>query len=670
MMSFRHTSFAAIAAAGISQPAAAQSNTQPNVLLILADDLKPTLGCFGDPVAVTPNIDRLAARGTVFSMAYCTWPVCAPSRASISSGLMPEEVDVFGFTPLRATLPNLITLPQHFKNNGYETVAVGKVHDHRTVGDIVAPDQATENGIEKEDELSWTLPFDWGGGKVGPTQFPDRDGRRWPLAAEAKDVDEWKFTDSVRSALMLDHLTTLAAQYRDSGKPFFAAVGFARPHLPFLAPPAYWNLYDRNDFEMAAHQAHQTNSTGWVWDNVHELQNFYILNTDEEGYAVPFPWNGFGEPWPPPLSETNQLELIHGYYACVSLVDAQVGKLLDKLEAEGIADNTIIVFVGDHGFHLGDHNKWGKHTPLEEAARAPLIISAPGVGQTNTVSSSRVSLLDIYPTLCDLAGLQQPVQPVPEQVRSNYNGAAELPLSGSSLVPLLNDPSAEIRDGAVCCYRTNPFGYSYRTDRYRYIEWILPDGTVRDRELFDYQTDPHEATNIAVYTENDALMMRLAARMRTATETPGCSQLHAASPLTLGSGVWYTDWAERHALSGTNADYLADADGDGTPNLLEHAMGGNPNSPDDNPGLFRLHPANGVISPEELRIRFRRQRYPDAKGLSYELKSTSNLQTDIWDPLEFEETDSTIIDNDLEEITVRIAATNAQEFIRLRITNE
>jgi arylsulfatase A-like enzyme len=661
----RHfTTLAAGAAAGLSLPAVAQSNAPFNVLFIIADDLKPTLGCYGDRLAITPNIDRLAASGIVFTSAYCTYPLCSASRASMMTSLMPEENSVFSFTPLRAALPDLITLPQHFKNNGYDTVAVGKVHDHRTVGDIVAPDQSTINGIEKEDVLSWTLPFNWGGGKTGSTQFPDRDGRKWPLAAEAKVAVEKNFTDPIRCQLMLTNLTPLAAQYRNTGKPFFAAVGFARPHLPFLAPPAYWNLYNRNDFTPAAFQEHPTNSTGWAWDTVHELQNYYILNVDIEGFAVPFPWNGYGEPLPPPLSEENQKELLHGYYACVSFVDTQVGRLLDKLQAEGIASNTIVVFLGDHGFHLGDHNKWGKQTPMEQDAWAPLIISAPGCARKGTVSGSRVSFLDIYPTLCELAGLQQPVHPVPEAVRSNYNGATELPLRGRSLVPILNNPETEIRNGAVCCYREAPFGYSYRTDRYRYIEWIQSDGSVRARELFDYETDPNETVNIA--GGNELLTFKLAEQMRNPAESPGCPLLQGSQPTALSPGVWYAGWAAQYGLSGTNALYTADPDGDGIPNLLEHAAGGNPNSAGDSQQIFRLSQTN--VQTNGFEFTYRRQRYAAGKGLVYRLEGSTNLVSDTWDTLEFVETRTAVIDQDFETVTARIpAATNNQEFIRLKI---
>lgn len=655
--------FAAGAVAGLSFPAAAQSNAPLNVLFIIADDLKPTLGCFEDPLAITPNIDRLAATGTVFTRAYCTYPLCSASRASIMTSLMPEENSVFGFTPLRAVLPDLITLPQHFKNNGYETVAVGKVHDHRTVGDIVSPDESTINGIEKEDEQSWTLPFNWGGGKTGSTQYPDTDGRKWPLAAEAKSAPEKNFTDPIRCSLMLSNLTFLAEQYRTTGKPFFAAVGFARPHLPFLAPPAYWNLYDRNCFTPASFQEHPTNSTGWAWDNVHELQNYYVLNVDSNGYAVPFPWNGYGEPLPPPLSEENQKELIHGYYACVSFVDVQVGRLLDKLAAEGLSGNTIVVFLGDHGFHLGDHNKWGKQTPMEEAAHAPLIISAPNAGSRGTVSGARVSFLDIYPTLCELAGLDQPVHPVPESVRSNYDGAAELPLRGASLVPVLNDPAAEIRNGTVCCYRTEPIGYSYRTDRYRYIEWLTAGGDIRARELFDYQSDPNETVNVAA--GNDLLMFKLAEQMRSPSETPGCPRLHNSTPLSLAPGVWYADWVSQYGLSGTDASYNADPDGDGIVNLLEHASGGDPTAT-DNPELFRL--TEKLMQSGQLALIYRRQRYAACKGLTYRLETSTNLTTDIWDPLEFETGETSQIDGEFESVTARIStATNEQKFIRLRI---
>ncbi len=662
---------AAGAAAGTVSQAEMQTNARPNVLFIVADDLKPTLRCYGDRLAITPNIDRLASNGVTFITAQCPWPVCGASRASLMTSLMPEETTVFAFTPMRAALPNVITLPQHFKNNGYETVAVGKVHDFRTVGDIVSPDESTINGIEKDDVLSWTLPFDFGGGKTGSTQITDREGRHWPLAAEAKDLPESKFADGVRGDLALNHLKTLGAQYKTTGKPFFVAVGFARPHLPFLAPTTYWNLYNRNDFTPAACQKEQTNDTGMAWDNVHELQNYYALNVDSEGYAVPFPWNGPGEPLPPPLSDENQKELLHGYYACVSFVDAQVGRLLNELEAQGIASNTVIVFLGDHGFHLGDHNKWGKHTPMEQAVRVPMIITAPRTGLHGTASGSPVSLLDIYPTLCELAGLQQPVHPVPEAVRTNYDGAAVLPLRGKSLVPVLKNPEAKVRTGAVSHYRSEPYGYSYRTDRYRYIEWVQSDNVVKKRELFDYQTDPDETINIAPGQQNELLMFNLAVQMRDPAETPGCHRLHHSPPMVLSTGLYYSAWAALHGLSGSAMNYLSDPDGDGINNLLELATGGNPTNRTDNPEICRLLPDFKNTGSGEADLVYRRQRYAEAKGLQYRLEQTEDLSSGVWTTNGFTELGTRFLDPDYEAVTARIsAATNMQGFIRLRVIQQ
>lgn len=514
--------------------------SQPNVLFIIVDDLKPTLGCYGDNLAVTPNFDRLADEGIVFNSAHCQWPVCGASRASMTTGLMPEENGVTGFQLIRDTLPDAVFLPQHFREHGYETVAVGKWHDHRTVGDGMAT---------VEDELSWSLPFNYGGGKIGSTQITDRNGRRWPLAAEAKDGDENKFADGVRGGLVVDLIDTLATQYNETGKPFFIGVGFARPHLPFLAPTAYWDLYERDDFQIDPVQTRGENRVWAGYDNVHELENYYALNTDAEGFAEPFAWDGPYEPHQ--LSEANQKELLHGYYACASFVDHQIGRLLDELDAHGVADDTIVIVIGDHGFHLGDHLKWGKHTPFEQAARFPFILKAPGAHTPGIVSDSPVTMLDIYPTLCELAGLPLPEQPLPAELQS-LHGRATLPQRGKSLTPILADPTADLRFGAITTYRNGPYGYSYRTRTHRYIEWLGNEGEVTLRELFDLENDPLETVNIAEDPANELLVYRLAQKMRQPTETPGCHRLHASPGNVLN-----------------NALYVADGDGDSIQDGLE-----------------------------------------------------------------------------------------------------
>lgn len=580
--------------ASVLAPLCLAADARPNVLFIIVDDLKPTLGCYGDELAVTPNFDRLADQGVTFTNANCQWPVCGASRASMTTGLMPEENGVTGFELIRETLPEAILLPQHFRENGYETVAIGKWHDHRTVGD---------GSAAEEDALSWSLPFNYGGGKIGSSQIEDREGRRWPLAAEAKEPNESKHADGVRGDLALEHIDNLSAQYHATGQPFFLAVGFARPHLPFLAPPAYWDLYDRADFEISPVQTRGENRVGAAYDNVHELENYYALNVDSEGYCAPFLWDGPREPHA--LSVENQRELIHGYYACTSFVDHQLGRLLDGLEANGVADNTIVVVIGDHGFHLGDHLKWGKHTPFEQAARLPFLLKAPGWHATGIQSDSPVTLLDLYPTLCEMAGLPLPEQPLPPALQAQH-GAATLPLRGKSLTPVLADPSADLRFGAITTYRNGPYGYSYRTRTHRYIEWLDEDGQVSARELFDLINDPLETVNIAEDPSQELLVYRLARKMRQEAETPGCHRLRVSPGNALSAQLYtgdgdgdliqdgleidlydtdpfdkqspqadsYLGWSGRQALS--TIDPADDADGDAAPLIFEYLAGTNP----------------------------------------------------------------------------------------------
>jgi arylsulfatase A-like enzyme len=493
LLGLGNLSLAAPGAAEVSAP-----RKHPNVLFIPVDDLKPLLGCYGAPLVKTPNMDRLAARGTVFRRSYCQQALCGPTRASLLTGLYPDSAGVWDLVrKIRDINPDIVTLPQHFRQHGYQTANLGKTFDSRN----------TDPG---QDSISWSVAtagvkYDADEAAIKQAQAirnayhnekrktsakdsqarESRDGYR--PATECLDLPEDAFTDGelARQAAVL--MKQLASQ----GQPFFLSVGFAKPHLPFEAPKKYWDLYRREDFKLAPFQERATNSPAIAYHNSEELRHQYSDIPDVG-----------------PLTPEMQAELIHGYYACVSFVDAQVGRLLDELDRQGLADNTIICLWGDHGFHLGDHGLWCKHSNFEQATHAPLIISAPGLAASQ--SSAPVGFIDIYPTMCDLAGLPKPAH-----------------LQGLSLAPLMKNSSAQVREAVLSQYpRTSdgkPFlreqsgngvdtnrtrlpvmGYTLRSERHRYVKWIQMDyargervGQWMEVELYDYQTDPHETVNLA-----------------------------------------------------------------------------------------------------------------------------------------------------------------------------
>jgi len=458
--------------------------SRPNVLFIAVDDLKPTLGCYGDTIAKTPNIDRIAAQGTTFLNAHTQQAVCAPSRASLLTGLRPDTTKVWDLqTRLRDNLPDVVTLPQFFKQQGYDAVGLGKIFDPRSV-----------DGQVKDDPASWSRPYikeqanpDSELGYLNPQTVARirearaalKGGDDWEKARKAVgDTPPTEGTEDVpdnayQDGAFADTAVNLIGELSKADKPFFLAVGFKKPHLPFVAPKKYWDLYNRADFPLAAHREPVQGAPEIAWQPGWELRS---------GYAVPK--DG-------PLPEDLQRELLHGYYACTSYIDAQVGRLLDALKANGVADNTIIVFWGDHGWHLGDHGIWCKHTNYEQATRVPLIIADPKFGDKGGKSTSPVEFLDVFPTLVDLAGL--PAAPG---------------LQGASLRPILADPSAKVKDFAVSQFprqngRQEIMGYAYRDDRYRYVEWVRSydsklgkAGEMVARELYDYVKDPSEQRNL------------------------------------------------------------------------------------------------------------------------------------------------------------------------------
>lgn len=447
---------------------------RPNVLFIAVDDLKPALGCYGHALANTPRIDEMAGRGMIFTRAYCQWPVCGPSRASLMSSLRPESSGVMDLkTDIRAKNSDVLTLPQHFRAHGYTTAGTGKIYDPRCV-----------DNKKDCDKPSWTIPF------VTPKATREGadtgdDGSGKPVL-EAPDCSD---TDLIDGQIALSGVK-LMRELTQTRKPFFLAVGFKKPHLPFSAPKKYWDLYDREKLPLAEYREGITGDSGYV---LHESAEF-------RGYD--------GVPKSGPIPESLQRECLHGYLACVSYVDAQVGLLLDELKQSGLEKNTVIVLWGDHGFHLGDHGMWGKHSTLENAARVPLVI-VPPQGTSTRKNESPVEFTDIYPTLCSLANL-----PIPAE------------LQGRSLQTLLTGQAMSVRNGALTVFKNRgAIGYSYRTERYRYTEWINKAGKPVAFDLFDYENDPLESKNIAEAAD-PALLRQLKAALRR--ESQGCERLQSS----------------------------------------------------------------------------------------------------------------------------------------------
>ena len=445
--------------------AAAATPARPNVLLICVDDLKPALGCYGDRLAKTPNIDRLAARGVVFERAYCNQAVCSPSRNALMAGLRSTSLGIYDLpTNFRVAAPNAVTVAQYFQRHGYRTEALGK---------IMHPGHGN-----REDAASWTVPhFRPGGGNYATEAARDTkraagapkvaDPRGAPV--ESADVPDNAYTDGKIADEALQRLQGAKAK---PGEPQFLAVGFLKPHLPFCAPKKYWDLYDRAKFPLEKITTPPEGAPAYAPTTGGELRN----------YA--------GMPATGPIPPDQQRELIHGYYAAVSYMDAQVGRLLDELDRLRLADNTIVVLWGDHGWHLGDHGQWAKHTNYEQAARIPLVVSAPGAprgGRTRAL----VETVDLYPTLAELAGL-----PAPKVTQT---------LDGRSFAATVRDPRTPTKDAIFHAYPRSRqpdgqiIGRAVRTEQHRLVEWKKPGAApeTADLELYDYATDPLETKNLA-----------------------------------------------------------------------------------------------------------------------------------------------------------------------------
>jgi uncharacterized sulfatase len=422
----------------LSVARAAAAEPRMNVLLIVADDLRTELGCYGVNAIKTPNIDRLAARGVRFDRAYVQYPVCNPSRVSFLTGLRPDTTGVLGNNVnFRSKLPDVVTLPQLFRQNGYFTASLGKVF-HRGLN-------MEETRAEMDDPKSWDVARYFQSTKLGLSG----EGRnltggklawcRW-LAAEGGDEDQ-PDGQIARDAIKL------LEEHRDG--PFFIAVGFHKPHDPFIAPRKYFEMYPEDNIELAK-----------------------ATSPLDPPLAIAAEWKKVFEQW----SDVERREMKRSYYAGVSFMDAQVGKVIEALDRLKLADNTIVVFIGDHGYHLGERGWWNKNTLFELSCRAPMIVVAPKV--TPAEFAKPVELVDIYPTLTDLCAIKPPHE-----------------LQGSSLRPLLTDASAKWdKPARTQVQRGKSAGRTVRTQRWRYTEW---DDGQAGAELYDHSNDEPELHNLA-----------------------------------------------------------------------------------------------------------------------------------------------------------------------------
>lgn len=467
----RHSFFSTTLLALLSMvPAGAEEAGKPNVLLICVDDLKPVLGAYGDPLAKTPNLDALAARSMRFDRAYCNQAICAPSRVNLLLGSRSTSLGIYDLsTGFRKAVPDAVTLPQYFISHGYRAEAVGKILH-------------TGHG-NNDDKASWSVPTvvekvveyldpkNSADGKLTREEafFTNKQlGRIRELPKGAA----WEVTDSPDNAYADGRIADISIKRLQEAKerkdtPFFLAVGFVKPHLPLTAPKKYWDMHDPSKFELAKVRKMPEGAPPYAGKTGGEIANY-----------EPVPDDGT-------VDDETARKLIHGYYAATSYMDAQLGRVLSELDRLDLSKNTIIVLWGDHGWHLGDHGLWTKHTNYEQANRIPILISAPGLkpGFTGQLAET----VDIYPTVAELAKLPKPSGPQP--------------MDGTSLVPVLKDSSARVRDHATHAFPRGggKIGRAIRTDRYRLVEWKVPGQApeTADLELYDYQADPGETRNLA-----------------------------------------------------------------------------------------------------------------------------------------------------------------------------
>jgi len=460
---------AALLGLAMAAPAGA-AQKKLNVLFIAVDDMNNDLACYGHPLVKSPNIDRLAARGVRFERAYCQFPLCSPSRTSIFTGLRPDTTRVFELQyHFRQGLPDVVTLPQMFMQNGYYVARVGKMYHYGNPGDIGT------SGLD--DRASWMEHFNPAGRDKTALEpdimnyTPKRGlGSSMSFLADPTGTDP-EHTDGKVAAQTIQ----LLEQHKN--EPFFIGAGFYKPHCPWVTPRKYFDQYRLEDIKLPPLPPTTTN----------DYPPLALASTK--------PWPYLG------VTPDQARECKRAYYAAISFVDAQIGLLLDAVDRLGLRENTIIVFWSDHGYHLGEHGLWFKQSCFEESARVPLIIIVPGLKTAGQASPRLAELVDLYPTLADLAGLTPPPS-----------------LQGASLRPLLLNPTAvRSRPAFTQVQRGEVPGHSVRTDRWRYTEW---DRGAKGEELYDQETDPQELHNLAALPKHASTVVAMKALLKQAHPTP------------------------------------------------------------------------------------------------------------------------------------------------------
>ena len=447
-------------------PMLAAGRTRRNVLFIASDDLNNCLGAYGHPVVRTPNIDRIARRGVRFDHACCQFPLCSPSRTSLMTGLSPDSTGVYDLqTHFRKNLPDVLTLPQLFRKNGYFAARVGKIYHYGV------PGQIGTSGLD--DPPSWDhfvnpCGVDHTREEALLTNYTPGRGLGSAICFHPSSAPDPEHTDAIGAAAAIDLLE------RHRREPFFLGAGFYRPHVPWIAPAKYFDLYP--------------------------LEKIQAPPFDEAEMHMAPEWAYFTKPANWGMSVLQRREAIRAYYASIAFMDAQVGRLLDALDRLKLADSTTVVFWGDNGYQLGEHGQWMKQTVFENAARIPLLIGGAGVQARGKASPRTVELLDLYPTLADLCGL--------EGVPANLQGRSLRPLLARADAPWEKPAVTQVR-------RANPggapvMGYSLRTERYRYSLW--GPGELGE-ELYDYQADPREVRNLAAADSSAAVKNTLRRRL-------------------------------------------------------------------------------------------------------------------------------------------------------------
>jgi iduronate 2-sulfatase len=498
----------------ILSPVARAADQRRNVLFIISDDLNNFLGCYGDPMAKTPHIDRLAARGVRFDRAYCAFPLCGPSRNSILTGLYPNSTGIQANSLIfRQTIPNQLSMSQTFRQQGYFAARIGKLYHYNV------PNSIGTNG--HDDPGSWELELNPAGvdrleehphiTSLVPNQFGGT------LSWYASPKSDEHHTDAIMAK---DADWVLERCARDKQRPFFLAVGFFRPHTPYVAPQRPWfDMYDVNQMPV-------------------------VEGVEADRVDIPEAGLGSQKKEQNTMTDEQRRQARQAYYASISFMDAQVGRVIESLDRHGLAENTVIVFTSDHGYHMGEHGLWQKMSLFEESARVPMLIVAPGAGNVGGVVSAPVSQVDLFPTLAELCGVTPPTN-----------------LQGQSLVPMLKDNTQTGRGWALTQVTRGSgggggvqqrkkktgenapksaapandgrfFGYSLRTERWRYTEW---DGGQKGRELYNHDTDPRELTNLADHADHSKTMEQLATLMREAVKTtlPASGEIPEVQP-----GLW------------------------------------------------------------------------------------------------------------------------------------